>query len=133
MYLPQIKGWQQFIKEGEQYLRTAVNAAVKRREVFTSEILYNVTGMAIEKYLMGLLMFHGELADNHTMADLARAVEGVVGEQKKLTAKLLFLDSFQEICSVDTYSRKVPSDDDIVEILAIGRDVQAFVAARVTA
>lgn len=129
----QIEGWRQYIKEGGQYLRTAHQAAERRGEVFTPEILYNLTAMAIEKFIMGYLMSRGDLADNHTMRDLLDAVERNAGPQPELGAKLRYLDAFQEICDMDTYSRKPALPEDIPEILAIGQLIREFVTERIPA
>ena len=131
--LLQIDDWRQYIKEGGQYLHTAGEAAEKRAEVFTPEILYNLTAMAIEKFIMGYLMSRGDLADNHTMRDLVDALERNAGPQPELGAKLRYLDGFQEICDLDTYSRKPALPEDIPEILAIGQMVREFVVQRVPA
>jgi hypothetical protein len=127
----QISDWRQYLKEGEQYLATAVGAAARRSDVFTPEILYNITAMAIEKLIMGYLMSRGDLADNHTMGDLLDAVERNAGPQPELGAKLRFLDGYQEICDIDTYRHDAPDPADIPEILAIGQMVKDFVDARV--
>ena len=131
MNLVQIDDWRQYIKEGGQYLKTATSAAERRGDVFTPEILYNLTAIAIEKFLMGFLMYHGDLADNHTMQDLINAVEGVAGRQEEIAEKMLYLDSFQEICDLDTYNRRAPEPEDMPHILAIGHEIKEFVAARV--
>ena len=125
-----IQDWRHYLSDGASFLKTAVNAAEKRPGVFTPEILYNLVAMAIEKLLMGFLMYHGDLAENHTMADLLRSVEHHVLMDKELAADLLLLDSFQEICSLDTFSRKTPTAADISKIIGIGREVQLFVAGR---
>lgn len=129
--LVQIEDWREYISDGGKFLHTAVNAAQKRPEVFTPEILYNLTAMAIEKFCMGYLMYHGDLADNHTMADLAEAVERHAGPQPELTKKLLFLDSFQEICDLSTYKRRPPNKAEIAQILSIGREVNDFVSSKI--
>ncbi len=129
--LVQIEDWRKYIDDGEKFLNTAINAAQKRPEVFTPEILYNLTAMAIEKFCMGYLMYHGDLADNHTMADLAEAVERHAGPQPELTKKLLFLDSFQEICDLSTYKRRPPNKEEITQILSIGQEVNNFVFSKI--
>ena len=129
--LVQIEDWREYISDGGKFLHTAVNAARKRPEVFTPEILYNLTAMAIEKFCMGYLMYHGDLADNHTMADLAEAVERHAGPQPEFTKKLLFLDSFQEICDLSTYKRRPPNKEEITQILSIGQEVSDFVSSKI--
>jgi len=125
-----ITDWRQYLKEGEQYLKTALGGADRRAEVFTPEILYNITGMAIEKLIMGFLMSRGDLAENHTMADLLRALEKHAEIPAALAQDLLFLDSFQEICDIDTYKRRPPSPEETRRILAIGQAVEQFISGR---
>lgn len=127
----QISDWRQYLKEGEQYLATAVGGAARRGDVFTPEILYNITAMAIEKLIMGYLMSRGDLADNHTMGDLLDAVERNAGPQPELAVKLRYLDGYQELCDIDTFRHDAPDSADIEEILAIGQMVKDFVDARV--
>jgi len=129
--LVQIEDWREYISDGGKFLHTAVNAAKKRPEVFTPVILYNLTAMAIEKFCMGYLMYHGDLADNHTMVDLATAMERHAGPQPDLTEKLLFLGSFQEICDMTTYNHRPPSETEIIKILAIGQEVKQFVSSKI--
>ncbi|NOX26086.1 MAG: hypothetical protein GXP59_08255 [Deltaproteobacteria bacterium] len=129
--LVQIKDWRKYLDDGGKFLNTAVNGSRKRPEVFTPEIIYNLTAMAIEKFCMGYLMYHGDLADNHTMGDLIEAVERHTGPQPELSKKFLFLDSFQEICSLDAYKRRSPTASEMGAILIIGLEVKKFVAAEI--
>ena len=67
-------GYEAFFDEGNKYLKTA-RGGVKRPAVFTTEILYNIIGLAIEKHIMAALMAKGCLADNHTFTDLVDATK----------------------------------------------------------
>lgn len=125
--LVRITDWHKYLGEGEKYLALAQGAAAKRRDVFTPNIIYNVTAMAIEKFLMGLLMYNGTLAENHTMGDLLSAVERVAGPQPQFAEDFRYLDSFQDICSLDTYRCSEPTWEDIPRILACGVQVSDFV------
>lgn len=131
--LVQITGWRQFIREGEQYLKCARNAAAQGREVFTPVILYNLTTMAIEKFLMGFLMYHGTMADNHTMGDILDSVERITGPQPQLAEDFRYLDSLQEICDLDAFKRRDPRPEEIPQILACGAKVRAFTVQAVPA
>ncbi|MEW6221054.1 MAG: hypothetical protein AB1634_16190 [Thermodesulfobacteriota bacterium] len=119
--------WHRYVRDGEAYLGTALQGAAKRPGVFTPEILLGLTAMAIEKLIMGLLMRHGQLAENHTMADLAAALEHLLGPLPALVGELLFLDSFQDLCPLTPFERREPSADDLARILATGCQVQALV------
>ena len=119
-----ISNWQEFQRDGEQFLHTALMAKQKDKKHFTPEILYNLTGMAIEKFIMAYLMKNGDLAENHTMEDLLTALERHVGSQHHLTEKFRFLDSFQEICDMDSIKLRKPDEKDIQEILNTGQEIR---------
>ena len=132
MQLVQLDDWRQFMKEGDDYLNTALRAAAKRREIFTAEILYNLAAMAIEKHLMALLMFHCDLADNHTMRDLILSLERHLSLEPGLRERLVFIDAFQEICDQESYRRTPPSEAELAIILKAAEEVQAFAASHFT-
>ncbi|MBI4793000.1 MAG: hypothetical protein HY789_09835, partial [Deltaproteobacteria bacterium] len=89
-----LKGWEEYLHEGDQYLTTARRAFANQRQVFTAEILYNVIAMAIEKLVMGALMQSGNLPYNHTMRDLAEAMEErFPGRLGDIRERLLVLDA----------------------------------------
>lgn len=124
MNIVQIDNWRDYLHDGEQYLSTAQGAYRKRKKAFSPDTLYNIICMAIEKLIMAFLMKNGDLAENHTMGDLLRALEKHLGHQPELSDELLYLDTFQEICDVDNYAIRIPNDEDLVTILAIGQDVK---------
>jgi hypothetical protein len=122
--------WETFIDEGTKYLKTAVNGSAKRKDIFTPEILYNIAAMSIEKHIMGYLFYHHKLPENHTLKDLADAMAENSDISATLCEKLAYMDSFQEICSPDTYCRRIPDEINISGILEIGKEVKEFVYAR---
>lgn len=132
MHIAGIENWMEYRRDGEQFLRTAVMAQKKKKDHFTPEILYNLTAMAIEKLIMAYLMKNGDLADNHTMADLITALEKHAGKQPRLEQKLLYLDSFQEICELDSFSISKPTKEDTEVILSIGEEVRDFLTPLLT-
>jgi len=124
----EVGGWQDFLREGRQFLATADRAYARQRPAFTPEILYNLTAMAIEKLIMALLMRRGDLADNHTMVDLLAALQRHLGPLPGLTADFAFLDDFQQICALETYHRRPPAPADIGRIVAIGLRMRELLA-----
>lgn len=124
MNIVQIDNWRDYRRDGEQFLHTATEAHNKKKKAFSTDTLYNVTCMAIEKLIMAFLMKNGDLAENHTMADLLRALQLHLGDIPDLAEKLMYLDTFQEICSLDEYTIHVPTEEDVVKMLAIGEDVR---------
>ena len=123
-----ILGWQDFLYDGEGYLKTAVGAHAKRRQVFTAEILYNLVAMAIEKFVMAALMRHGAMPYNHTMRDLVEAMEATFpGAINDIREGLLQLDAFQQICDLDGFSITSPGMEKIPAMLHLAGRVQALV------
>lgn len=128
-----IKGWEEFLQEGNQFLATANNAYVQRREPFTTAILYNLVAMAIEKLIMALLMKSGNLPYNHTMHDLVEAIdEFLPGELEGLGAELKAWDGFQDICDIESYSITPPTMGQIGGMLTLALEVQSRIMASVT-
>jgi len=125
MNLIQIDNWRDYRRDGEQFLQTATQAHNKKKKAFSTDTLYNVTCMAIEKLIMAFLMKNGDLADNHTMADLLRALQLHLGDIPDLSEKLMYLDTFQEICSLENFTIQIPTEEDVIKMLAIGEDVRA--------
>lgn len=119
-----IDDWQGYLHDGEQFLKTASGAWQKRKKAFSSESIYNITAMAIEKFIMAFLMKNGDLAENHTMTDLAAALEKHTGPAPELAEKLRYLDTFQEICDLETSNYIKPSEDQIGKIVTIGLEVK---------
>lgn len=124
MNIVQIDNWRDYLRDGEQFLSTANGAYNKEKKTFSPESIYNITCMAIEKLIMAFLMKNGDLAENHTMGDLKYALSRHLGDIGVLGNDLEFLDTFQEICDLETYTIRIPSEDDIVRFLAIGKNIQ---------
>lgn len=124
----QIRDWHIFLRDGEQFLKTAEAAHDKKKKGFSPEVIYNLVCMGIEKLIMAFLMQRGDLAENHTMGDLLRALENHLGTNDDIHQKLSFLDSFQEICDLDTYVTRKPSDDDLNTIVTSGSDLHNYLA-----
>jgi len=131
--LPEIsdkESWKPFIDDGKKFQKTAIGG-LKRREVFSSEILYNIFSMAIEKYFMGYFIYNKTMPDNHTFQDFATAAQRLTHVDQGLLDDLDFMGSFQEICSMDFYERKEPSEKDIKIIEQICDRVRTFVMSRI--
>ncbi len=126
--MPAIDGWEDYYSDGEAYLKTAIGAHARRREVFTTEILYNLVVMAIEKFIMAALMRHGTLPYNHTMADLVEAMEQTFPEvMGELQDPILALDRYQQICDLDGYTIQPPAMEEIPAMLELAADLRDLV------
>jgi hypothetical protein len=120
-----IQGWEEYLSDGDAFLRTALAAHAKKRKAFTPVILYNIVAMAIEKHVMAALMKKGELPYNHTMGDLVAAMEEVFPEAiSEIKDGLLDLDRYQEICDVDTFTITPPVGEEISVMLVLAVKMQ---------
>jgi hypothetical protein len=120
------ESWTEFIDDAKKFHKTATGA-LNRREVFSADILYNIFSMSIEKYFMGFSMYKKDLPYNHTFKDFADAAQRVTCVDQGLLDDLQYMDSFQEICSIDFYERNEPSEQDIIKIAQICNRVKSFV------
>ncbi|WP_339137254.1 MAG: hypothetical protein WGN25_04475 [Candidatus Electrothrix sp. GW3-4] len=126
--LEPIKGWEEFLHDGEAYLKTATAAYKKKNKIFTSEILYNLIAMAIEKFVMAALMQRGTMPYNHTMVDLVEAMENTFpGRMTELGAGLLEMDKYQEICDLDGFKISPPEMEKIPAMLELADKMQILV------
>jgi len=116
--------WQHFYQDGKAYHKTSVGAASRPR-IFTPDIMLNLIGMAIEKYLMAVFLRRGTLPDNHTMFDLIAALKPEeLAEPVKQT--MLEMDNMQQICLVDHIEIRHPEPEDITRFLQALDSVAKF-------
>jgi hypothetical protein len=59
------------------------------------------------------------------MADLLRALQLHLGEVPELAEKLLYLNDFQEICDLEQFTIRIPTESDVIRFLSIGEEVRA--------
>jgi len=109
---PTSEEWKAFWQEGESFAKLCTS----RAKAFTNEIRYNLAGMAVEKLVMGALMYKGALPDGHTLRDLMDASEQAGLLTGPLCEDIRHMDDFQQICAFDTYARTVPDDDEMQHI-----------------
>jgi hypothetical protein len=84
---------------------------------FTPEILYNLSCIAIEKLFMGYFLKVKFMPYNHTLQDLVESMKELRPVPTELEECLMRMNSFQEICSFEQYSRRTPSAGDVAEFI----------------
>ena len=115
-----------YLDEGVKYLKTA-RGGLNRPEIFTTEILYNIIGLSIEKTVMGALMAKGCLADNHTFTDLIDASKQIGELDPEIAENLRKFESYQNICPVFSgYHRAEPPRDAIPEMIETAEALQVW-------
>lgn len=122
--------WQNFFKEGSQFLDLAEKGS-RNRKKFNAEALYNMLAMAIEKHFMALFLYKNYMPEGHTLQDMLSAATQFIKIDMDLMKGISFMDSMQDICSVDDFTQKEPTDDEIEKMVAIAHRVKVCVAEEV--
>ncbi len=122
--------WREHIAAGRQYLKTAGNG-LSRPAVFTNELVYQLTAMAVERLLVGLFQYHRLLPADHTLDGLVDELAGICPLDEKLAHSIKRLGRYDDMCPLTPVKRVVPDDAEIREILTVGQKVAAFVEQQV--
>ena len=122
---PPLAHAQEFWNYGHAYEKTAVGG-IRRPEIFTPEILYNICGMALENFFMGWLADNGSLPENHTLRDLVRAAERHTTVPAELKQRLVRMDQFQDLCSLGIFTRKIPTSEDAAGFLKLVEETRGW-------
>jgi hypothetical protein len=118
--------WYDHVVAGIQYLKTVVKGQ-SRPSVFTNELKYNLITLAVEKLLVGLSFHHGKLPEHHRLDGLVDAVAQMDPMDPELVKRVKALDGYQELCSLEIYSRPIPNDVEIQAMLKTAKEVEHFV------
>lgn len=115
-------GWEEYWTRGKDFKRLGERSE-QRREKFNPDLCYNLCAMAIENLTMGFLAWRGSLPENHSLWELAGALEKEGVLSPELKRRLLAMGRFQEICSLALYQRQMPTWEDAGEFIALARKV----------
>jgi len=124
-----VHGWSEYIDEGRQYLKTAL-AGRKRAAVFNNELLGNLIGLSLEKFLVGLCLRHGHMPADHTLGGMVAEADRVCPLDRSLVEEILMLDRAQDLCSLDVHMPPAVSDRRIETLLRMNERLAAFVAEK---
>jgi hypothetical protein len=125
-----ITDWQEQIESGHKYLKTAWNGQA-RPTVFTPELTYQLTAMAIEKLLVGLWQYHNRMPTDHTLGGLVDGLALVCPIEKGMGDEIKALWEFDDMCSLEPTNRHIPTDMEVRAMLTLARQVEAFTRERV--
>lgn len=114
--------WKEQFKGAEAYLKRVQ----KNSTTFNPDLLYNLCAMAIEQYFMALCVFNDILPENHRFSDLVYSVSSFTTLPESIIENLKKLETMQEICSLEGYSRKVSSPEDVPFYVATTESIRAF-------
>ena len=122
--------WQEHITTGQKYLGTAVKG-LSRPSVFTNDLVYQLTAMAIEHLLAGVYLFHRQMPLDHTLDGLVDGLAPICPLDAQLAEGIKHLNQYDDMCPLVPVRRVVPDDSAIKAILAVGKQVAGFVQLNV--
>lgn len=123
--------WQSHITSGSQYLKTASNGRA-RPAVFTPELIYQLTAMAVEQFLIGVWQFHNQMPDDHTLDGLVDGLRQICPLEKELAEGIKAMAQFDDMCPLVPVNRRIPTDLEIQNMLALAQQVAVFAHSYVT-
>ncbi len=119
-----------YVAEGKSYLRTVTRSLDSPK--FNPLILYNILSMAIEKMFMAFIMSRGQLPENHTLNDLLFYVLGLEDLDEEIQSGIKEMDSYQELCSTDKYTRKEIQQSDVLRFLELTKKISDWVDSQLS-
>lgn len=123
-----LSDWEEFYNDGKSFHKRT-RMSIGQRQIYTPTLIQNLAAMSIEKYLMAIFMNRGILPRNHTMFDLVEELKQIIPVTPSLEKILLYMDSLQQICSIDNIIITSPKEDDIPDFLAAVDQVELIADA----
>ena len=125
MPVESLSGWQDHLRDGRKYLKTARNG-LSRPAVFNNELIFQLAAMAIEKLIVGLCQYHRQMPTDHTLSGLVERLAPVCPIDPALAGEIRRIEQIDDLCTLTPVHRQAPSDMDIQYILDVGRRVAVF-------
>ena len=120
-----ISGWNDHIQAGRRYLNTACRG-LSRPAVFNNELIFQLAAMAIEKLIVGVCQYHHRMPFDHTLSGLVAGLASECPMDDDLAEKIKRIEAFDDMCTLTPARRNCPEDEDIRQILEVGRLVAGF-------
>jgi hypothetical protein len=84
-----------------------------------SSLIFNLSSVALECYLVALCELYGTMPRNHNFVSLMNAVERVTTVPREISKSIRTLDFIFGICPVDDYHHGVPEAADAERVLSL--------------
>ena len=115
-----LEAFEENYKAAEGYHRRAKQFL---EEGQAASVVFNISTVALERYLIALCNLYGFNPANHNYGSLMDTAEVLVDFPEILSQKIRSLDSIINICSLENYHYKNPKDSDADSILSMCSDV----------
>jgi hypothetical protein len=124
----EIEGYQEMIKGANGYFKT-VKRAFYKESIFSDELIFNILTMAIEKYLVGLLMSIGIMPANHVIKYLLEETGKKFLIDQSIQKHLVSVDDYLYLCSIDNFTKNTPPREELENIIAAVDKLKLLVQA----
>ena len=120
-----ISDWHDHVRDGLKYVKTASNG-LSRRAVFNNELIFQLAAMGIEKIIVGVCQYYGQMPADHTLSGLVDALAEVCPLNDDLAGMIRRIEEMDDMCSLRPGHRIPPGDAEIEIALLTGREVAGF-------
>ena len=120
-----ITDWHDHVRAGLKYVKTAGNG-LSRRAVFNNELIFQLAAMGIEKIMVGISQYYGQMPSDHTLSGLVDALEDVCALDDDLAGMIRRVEKMDDMCTLSPERRTPPGDMEVQMALLVGREVAAF-------
>ena len=121
-----ISDWRIFLNNGRRYMATARNG-LGRPDVFTNDIVLQLTAMAMESLLVSVWQYHGRMPFDHTLSGLVDGLADFFPLDMQLVEGIKQVEGFDDICALMPSLRRAPTNSDISQLLDNGERLAAYV------
>jgi len=119
------KDWNFYYKEGKSYLNTC-KKLIKKRGVFDNEFIYNLSVLAGERLVLGLLLSYDYIPAATSLSGMLQEGKSFYSLQDDLLKGARFINKFQFFCSLEVVPLTVPKDDELEKIVDYIQIVETF-------
>ncbi len=121
----QEKDWKFYYDEGKSYLNTCKKLIVNRGP-FDNEFLYNLSVLAGERLVLGLLLSYDYIPASTSLSGMLQEGKDYYTLNDELKEGSRFLNKFQTFCSLEVVPFVAPKDEEMTKIVDFIKVIEVF-------
>jgi len=107
--------YQSVLKEANGYY-SAAKGGYNKQKKFSTDLTFSIMAMAIEKYLVAILLADDILPEGHTVSGLIEEIERKMPLDEEMKKHLLKVDEYMFLCSLDAFKAKTPTAEEMEDL-----------------
>ena len=116
--------------EGNGFFKP-LEQSLSRPSKFNNELLYQMSAMSFEKFMVALLAHHNVNAEHHTPMALVNEAKNYETIPDSITETGKLIGKFESICSLSGFGYKMPDNDELKQIIVGLVEVKQFVYGKI--